>query len=267
MSEEYRQSGRRQAGRTVVLVTELRRLWLGWRGPLLLLVFSLFLSVYVLLLAADPEINVLSQRKMLDQTIQVTVLVGILAVLLLGADSFSGERDQRSLESLLLTPVARGQLVRGKLLAIMTLWPAMIPVAVPYIALVARGTGLTPAAVLLLLLPGTMLVGLCATLAVLVSSFAPTNLVSFAVNFLVILLLAAPTQLPGSVSALPQVHWLVVVNPFTAVADYQSTLLDGGAWSTGLDRLLSPVIALTLLAGFGPGLLDRRLSLEGGFQP
>jgi ABC-2 type transport system permease protein len=93
----------RQPGWQVVLVTELRQLWLGWRGPLLLLAFSLFLSVFVLLLTLDPEMNVLSQRKTIDLTIQATVLVGIVIVLLLGADSFSGERDQRSLESMLLT--------------------------------------------------------------------------------------------------------------------------------------------------------------------
>ena len=255
-----------QSGWQVVLSTELRRLWLGWRGPLLLLVFSLFLSVYVILLAADPEINVLSQRKMIDQTIQATVLVGIIAVLLLGADSFSGERDQRTLESLLLTPAARGQLVIGKLLAIMTLWLGMIPIAIPYIAIVAKGTAVIGSAIMLLLIPGTLLVGLSAGIGVFVSGFAPTNLVSFAVSFLVVLLLAAPTQLPGSVKDLPFVHWFIVSNPVTAVASYQSAIIDGDAWTKGIGLLLPPLIALALVAGLGPRILNRRLSLEGGFS-
>lgn len=255
-----------QASWQVVWSTELRRLWLGWRGPLLLLIFSLFLSVYVILLAADPEINVLSQRKMIDQTIQATVLVGIISVLLLGADSFSGERDQRTLESLLLTPAKRGQLVIGKLLAILTLWLGMIPIAIPYIAIVAKGTAVTGSAIMLLLIPGTLLVALSAGIGVIVSGFAPTNLVSFAVSFLLILLLAAPTQLPGSVKDLPFVHWFIVSNPVTAVASYQSAIIDGGAWTQGIGLLLPPLIALALVAGLGPRVLNRRLSLEGGFQ-
>ena len=255
----------KQSGWQVVLSTELRRLWLGWRGPLLLLVFSLFLSSYVILLAADPEINVLSQRKMIDQTIQATVLVGIVSVLLLGADSFSGERDQRTLESLLLTPAARGQLVVGKLLAILSLWLGMIPIAIPYIAMVAKGTNVTPAAILLLLIPGTLLVALSAGIGVFVSGFAPTNLVSFAVSFLVILLLAAPTQLPGSVQDLPFVHWFIVANPVTAVTSYQSAIIEGSAWTQEIGLLLPPLIALALVAGFGPRILNRRLSLAGGF--
>ena len=110
-----------QAGCRVVLVKELRRLWLGWPGPLLLLTFSLFLSVYMFLLAADPEMNVLSQRVMIDQTIRLIVILGMALVLFLSADTFSGERDRSTLESLLLTPVPRGQLAAGKLLAILSL--------------------------------------------------------------------------------------------------------------------------------------------------
>ena len=70
----------------------------------------MFLSVFTLLLSLDPEINVLSQRGLINLTLQTSVLLGIVAAVLLGANSFSGERDQRSLESLLLTPVSRGQI-------------------------------------------------------------------------------------------------------------------------------------------------------------
>jgi ABC-2 type transport system permease protein len=248
------------------MTTELQRLWLGWRGAILLLVFSLFLSSYIVLLAVDPEINALSQRKMIDLTIQVTLLVGITAVLLLGADSFSGERDRGTLESLLLTPVPRGELVTGKLLAILSIWLGMIPIAIPYIVLVAKGTDVALASLMLLIIPGTMLVGLSAAVGVLVSGLSPTNLVSFAVAFLVMMLLAAPTQLPGTVRDLPFVHGFIVSNPITAVASYQSVVIEGEAWTEGVALLLSPLIALALVVGLGLRFLADRLSLQGGLK-
>lgn len=257
--------GKRQPGWQVVLTTELRLLWLGWRGPLLLLGFSLFLSVFVVLLALDPEINVLSQRKMIDLTFQVAVLVGIVAVVIMGADSFSGERDQRTLESLLLTPLPRGQLVIGKLLAILTLWLGMLPVAIPYLALVAKGTNVVIPSVLMLIVVGTLLVGLSAGISVLISGFAPTNLMSFTTSFALLLMLAAPAQLPGSVKELPLVHWFIVANPITAVTSYASAVIDGESWTNGLAFLLSPIIILALVVGLGPRFLNRRLSLMGGF--
>jgi ABC-type Na+ efflux pump permease subunit len=253
-----------QPGWQVVMSTELRRLWLGWRGPLLLFIFTLFLSVYIVLLAVNPEMNVLSQRKMINFTVQATVLVGIIVVLLLSADSFSGERDQRSLEHLLLTPVPRAQLVIGKLLAILSLWLGILPLAVPYVALVASGTNVVLPSVMMLLIPGTMLVALCAGLGVFISSLAPTNLTSFALAFGIVLLLAAPTQLPGTVQDLPAVHWFVVLNPVTAVANYQSTIIDGAPWTSGLPLLIAPIVALILVVGMGPRYLNTRLTLQGG---
>lgn len=253
-------------GWRLVATTELRRLWLGWWGPLLLLGFSLFLSAFVFALAADPEINVLSQRLMIDQTVQLTLLVGIVAVLLLGADSFSGERDRHSLESLLLTPVPRGQLVVGKLLAVFSIWLGMMPIAVPYIAVVAGGTDVVWASLFVLVVPGTMLVALSAGVGVLVSGLAPTSLVSYAAAFVVMLFLAAPTQLPGSVQDLPAVHWFIVVNPITSLARYQSAVIGGAAWSEGLELLLSPAIALVVALGPALRFLAGRLSLPGGLR-
>lgn len=253
-------------GWRVVFATELRRLWRGWRGPMLLFAFSCFLSLFIVLLAADPEINVLSQRRMISLTIQVTVMVGMMAGLLLGADALSGERDQRSLESLLLTPVPRGQLVMGKLLAILSLWLAMIPIAIPYLALVGEGTGATQTSLVLLIVSGTLLVGLSSGVGVLVSGLSPTNLSSFAIAFAVMLLLAAPTQLPASVTDLPVVHWFVVANPVTALIRYQAAVIDGAAWTDQVGLLASPLVAVALVVGWGPRFLSSRLTLEGGIK-
>jgi ABC-2 type transport system permease protein len=143
----------------------------------------------------------------------------------------------------------------------------MIPIAVPYIILVAKGTDKGLAAVMLLVIPGTLLVWLSAGVGVLVSSVSPTNLVRFAAGFVIVLLLAAPTQLPGGVQELPSIAWFIAANPITAVANYQTAvIIDGEAWTAGLVHLLSPIIALVLVAGLGPRFLNRRLSLEGGLN-
>ena len=256
-----------RVGWQVVMTTQLRQIWLGWQGPLLLTAISLFMSVFVVALAANPEINVLSHRAMVDLTMQVTVLAGIVAVLVLGADSFSGERDHRTLESLLLTPVPRGQLVVGKLLAILSLWLGILSVAVPYIAVVSKGADVVTPSLLLLLIPGTLLVGLSAGVGVVISGLSPTNFISFTVAFAVMLALAAPTQLPGPVKESPLVYWFIVSNPFTAVASYQASVIGGDqAWTEGLGLLLSPLIAVTLAVGLGPRFLSRRLSLQGGLK-
>ena len=256
----------KQPGWMVVLSTEARHLWLGRQGPLLLLIFSLFLSIYTTLVALDPEMNVLSPRSMTNVALQATILVGILVALLLTANAISGERDQRSLESLMLTPLPRGQIAVGKFLATLSLWLGMIPIAIPYIVLVAKSTSLVLQAILLLIFLGSLLVMLCAGIGILISSFASSNLVSFTASFTTILLLAAPTQLPASVKELPAVNWFIVFNPITAIAKYQAGILDGAVWNQELGLLISPVILFILIVALGPAFLNRRLSLQGGFE-
>ena len=221
------------SGWVVVLATELKNLWLRGLAPLLLFAYSLFLSVYITLLALDPEMNVLSPLKMTNSTLQITILAGIVVVVLLNANAISGERDQRSLESLLLTPLPRGEIVVGKWLASLSLWLGMLPISIPYLWLVARGTGVETQVITLLLTTGSLLIIFSAGIGALVSSLARSNLISFTVSFATILLLAAPNQLPGSVKDLALAKLLIALNPITAIASYQSSILDGAGWLAG----------------------------------
>jgi ABC-2 type transport system permease protein len=253
-----------QDGWFIIFSTEFHRIWLGWRGLALLLGFSIILSLFTVLLSLDPEINVLSQRTMVELSLQATILTGIIAVVLLGADSVSGERDQRSMESLMLTPIPRSHIATGKLMAILTLWVGMVPIAIPYLVLFAKGTDLILEALLLLIATGSLIVTICASISVLVSSLVRSNLVSFIIIFVVILLLAAPTQLPGSIQKLPSVYWFVLSNPVTAISLYQGKVLGGEPWIDNLVLLISPIFVLLLFTHFGPRFLNSWISLEGG---
>src|SRR3990172_8626342 len=101
----------------VVGEQELRGLWLGGRGLLLSFGFSLLLSVIAYLAATNTALNFLAQRESVSLLVQVAIAVGSLLALLAAADTFSGERERGTLESLLLTPASRLQLTGGELLA------------------------------------------------------------------------------------------------------------------------------------------------------
>ncbi len=93
-------------GWLVVARQELRDLWLGGRGLLLTLAFSVLLSVMTYLGATNEGLNFLERREAVNLTLQVGVAVGVLLALLAAADAISGERERGTLESLLLTPVS-----------------------------------------------------------------------------------------------------------------------------------------------------------------
>jgi ABC-2 type transport system permease protein len=74
----------RAPGWAVVLGQGLRDLWLGGRGLLLSLAFSVLLSVMAYLVATNQALNFLEQREAVNLTLQVAIAVGALGFLTLG---------------------------------------------------------------------------------------------------------------------------------------------------------------------------------------
>src|SRR5256885_7802926 len=116
----------------IVGAQEVRDLWLGGRGLVLSLAFSVLLSVLAYLVATNKALNFLEQRESVNLTLQVAIAVGALLALLAAADTVSGERERGTLEALLLTPVSRFELTAGELLAAFFLWGGALWVTIPY---------------------------------------------------------------------------------------------------------------------------------------
>jgi ABC-2 type transport system permease protein len=141
----------------VVAEQELRDLWLGGRGLALTFAYSLLLSVITYLTATNSVLNFLEQREAVNLTLQIGVAFGALLVLLTTADALSGERERGSLESLLLAPVQRADLVAGKGMAALSIWLVAFVVSIPYLWFLARGVGIVGVALAGGLVVGTLL--------------------------------------------------------------------------------------------------------------
>ena len=186
----------------VVAGRELRDLWIGGRGLLLAFAFSVLLSAITYLGATNEALNFLERREAVNLTLQVAVGVGALLALLAAADAISGERERGTLESLLLTPVAREGLVAGKLVAALSLWFGALLLTVPYVWFLGHDVGAAGEAIGTGALAGTLLaVGLTA-FGIVVSALADSNRISLSVSLFTLLALFAPTQLPAGAARL-----------------------------------------------------------------
>lgn len=236
-------------GWLVVLGQELRDLWWTGRALVLVIPFSVLLSVIAYLTATNRALNFLEQRESVNLTLQVAVGVGALLTLVAAADTVSGERERGTLEGLLLTPVSRTAIVAGKLLASLSLWLAAFAITIPYVWFLGRGVGITGNAVATGLLVGTCLALFLAPLGTLVSTFARSNRVSLSLSLLLLLAAFAPTQLPSSALRGWASDLLLRINPITAGEHYVGTIVvDGHAWTDDLSWLVSPVLAALVFA-------------------
>jgi ABC-2 type transport system permease protein len=248
----------------VVAEEELRGLWLGGRGLLLSLGFSLLLSLIAYLAATTTDLNFLERRESVSLAVQVAIGVGSLLALLVAADALSGERERGTLESLLLTPASRFQLGGGKLLAALSLWFAAFAISVPYVWFLGRGVGVTDEALFAGLIVGTLLAIFLTSIGLLISVFAGSNRVSLSLGLFLLFALFAPTQLPTAAEKGWFGEFLLRVNPVTAGERYVGRILvEGRGWTDELSWLVSPLVGAALFAAVAMLVSARCLRLRG----
>jgi ABC-2 type transport system permease protein len=244
---------------------ELRDLWLAGRGLALLFSFSVLVSAITYVGATSEGINFLEKRETVNLTLQVAIAFGALVALLAAADAISGERDRGTLESLLLTPAPRRDLVSGKLLAALSLWFAALVVAAPYIWFLGRDVGAVDDALAAGLLVGTLVAVPLAAFGLIVSVLASSNRLSLSVSLFVLLALFAPTLLPGGAKQGWAGELLQRVNPMTAAEHYtRNIVINQYEWTMELSWLISPVAASAVLVLLALLVVPRFMSLRGG---
>jgi ABC-2 type transport system permease protein len=256
--------GRSTPGWLVVLQQELRDLWLGGRGLLLSLAFSVLVSLIAYLVATNTDLNFLEQRESVSLTLQVAVAVGGLLTLLVAADAISGERERGTLETMLLTPVSRRQLASGKLLAALSLWFAAFVITVPYVWFLGKGVGIVVDALVAGLAVGTLLAVFLASLGFLLSCFTGSNRTSLSLSLFLLLALLAPSQLPAGAQQAWAGDLLLRVNPLTAGERYISKIVvSGHAWTEDISWLVSPIVGAALFGAAAVIVGGRFIRLRG----
>jgi ABC-2 type transport system permease protein len=242
----------------VIVQRETTDLWFSSRGLGVLLAFSVALGVLAYLASSDASINLLDARESVGVVVKVAIGLGALTALVVSADAISGERERGTLEALLVTPVERRDIVVGKLLAATTMWVASLLVAFPLVLAMADGPGVVADAAAVLIVAGGLVAAALTALGLAVSSLLMSNRASLAVSVTILLLLAAPSQLPAVTASGTLNSVLVKANPVSAgltLAD--NVLVKQQAWSDQVPYLVSPIVATVALTALAIALSGR----------
>ncbi|NNF53943.1 MAG: ABC transporter permease subunit [Acidimicrobiales bacterium] len=253
----------RRSNWMVITKQELVDLWLSSKGLSVLFGFTSLLAILAYLASADAGINLLDARESVGVVVQTAIGLGTLSALVVSADAISGERERGTLEALLVTPVARLDIVAGKLLAATTMWLAALLVALPFVAVMADGPGVAFDAVAVLVVAGTLVAAALTALGLAVSSLAMSNRVSLAASIALLLLLATPSQLPAVKANGALGPLLIQANPVSAGLQLATNVLvKQEAWADQWAYLISPIVAAVGLTAIAIAL-SSRLELGG----
>lgn len=181
----------------LVLLRELGELWIWGKALILIILYSFYLGVSSYVFAANSELSLVPPKEMIYLTISGAITVSLFIALIIGADTFSGERERSTLEALLLTPANRRQIVVGKFLASTSPWPIAMVIAIPYVLVLSQGDEILGTALLWGAILGSLLVPAFTGFGMLVSIWSGSNRTSLFTSLTVYLLFLLPVQFPG----------------------------------------------------------------------
>lgn len=245
----------------LVLRTELADLWIGGKVFSLLLIYSLLLGVMVYLYAFNTELRLIPPREATYEMLRNAMAVAIFVCLIVATDTISGERDRATLESLLLAPVKRREILIGKFLSALSFWPAALLFAIPYLYVLAQGDTVLVPSLFWGAVTGTILILGYTGLGMLVSFWSHSNRVSYFLALGIYAALLIPAQMWGN-SGGAAGQFLQWMNPMSAVNHFLSRHLVS---YRGFAELWTWLISSTVLAVVSMGVLlfvSPKLQLE-----
>lgn len=130
------------------------------KGLWLIVACACVLSGLCVLVISIKEGSVLAQNDVLQYAqyaMKAAMFLTVTISMVLGSACFATEREENTMESLLLTPVRKRDLVIAKYLGMMLIGVALYIVCVPYLAAIGLGSGLTWRAIAMTFFGGILL--------------------------------------------------------------------------------------------------------------
>ena len=219
-------------------------LWTGGRVLVLLILFSLAMSVTSALREFESELSLIPPVEMAFLTILSGISFGLFVGMVIGADSISGERERATLEPLLLTPAKPRQVVFGKFLAAMSPWPVTFLLTIPYVVVLAHGDNVVQEGLLLGALLGGLLAIAFTGFGMLLSIWAKSNRASLFASLVVYLVFLIPTQWPGSAQKGDLGYLIQQFNPLQASSEFlEKVLVNNRTVAEKMPYLLAAVVS------------------------
>ncbi|GAB6171875.1 hypothetical protein JCM15765_13530 [Paradesulfitobacterium aromaticivorans] len=182
----------------VISKKEIQENVLAWKGKLWFVIVALLFSTMAYSFVGVKELSLLAQTEMMVTFGEVILGLGLIISIILAAVSFSSEKEQSTLESILLTPVARIHLAWGKLVAVLLMWFLTFILAIPYIVVLGRGTHMIVPMLAFLFVVGSGVVFLFACISMGLSIVLGSSKSAIMTSLMVFMLLSVPALLSSA---------------------------------------------------------------------
>lgn len=223
---------------------------------------ALILAAMSLSFISVKELGLMVQSEILVTMVKIIIGIAVLITILVSAISLSNEREQGTLESILLTPSSKRKIIFSKFINSLCLWAMIYLVSAPFIVALGYGTSLIFPTLAVVLGFGTIVVSIFAMLSLSISIFVQSSKNSIILSILFLLITAVPLFLSTAMKAKGFGKIIDYVSPISNLISIAKETLIRHISLLGLWMYVLPIL---VLAGFLAFLFDysiRKLSFE-----
>jgi len=194
---------------------EIKSQALSQKGIWIYLAVTLLMSCLSVAFISVKELSLLAQSEVLVTFLKLFMAISVLLVIILGATMFSSEKEQGTLENLLLTPLSKLNIAVAKVIGILSFWLILSLLALPYIYALTFGTDLFIKVIALMYFVGLLLVCSFTCVSIAISAFLSSTKNATLLSIMVFLITALPVFLSTATKKFGIAHFLDQTSPIS----------------------------------------------------
>lgn len=247
-----------------ILKKEIKENFFAMKGLLWLFVVAILFSGMTYSFITVKELSLLAQSEVIVTISKMIMGVSLLITIILASVSFSNEKEQSTLESLMLTPVNNLKIAHGKLLGVLFMWLMISVVSIPYIMTLSYGTSLGLTVILFIFLAGILVNTIFALLAMTLSIIMGSSKNAMITSIVMFLITAIPAFLSTTMKKVGFGMILEKISPLSNVTNLMKGIIINRQGLFSLGAFIIPLVIYIVLSYIVLKVAINRFSFEGG---
>ena len=247
-----------------IIKKEVRENFYAMKGNVWLIIIAIIFSIMSYSFVSVKELSLLAQTEVIVTMGKLVLALGLLITIVLSAVTFSNEKEESTLESLLLTPVPKMQLAIGKLIAVLLMGISVFIIALPYIATLSYGTGLIMRATLFILIIGSIVAFSYACISISLSIILGSSKNSIITSIIFLILTALPGLLSTSIKKVGFGAAIEKISPLSNTFNLMKAVIIQKQGFDGMLKFIIPILIFSVLAYLFLIYGTKKIAFKGG---
>lgn len=233
------------------------------KGIWMVVTVAVILSGFCLLVMNMKAGSVLSQTDVIQYAIKIGLSLSLTVCMILGASSMIAEREENTLESLLLTPIPKKQIAFGKYVGVFLIGILLLLASVPYLIALGVGSGIGGQAIFLTFFNGILLLISFVSIAMTLSILMKSSKASVIASILIMIMLTMPPLLKSFLKLSTIGNFILKIDPVACSFNMMEQMLTNKVSFFSLGKYIIPLVIFDIVTVVILYFASNKISLKG----